>query len=507
MIDMPEISYFEEQANEYKAPVTEGILSANSNSLYVNDISSNDVVMTLIPNPTDDKAKKIALRTSTDTTVTFDAAGYQVKTSNVAVDVGSSAAQKNTQSASINRNKKQNAPSENPVYISDLRKNGEPSTPLKPNIPKGIQHYFDVRYLGAMRVIAQGDSNSNWAGGRLAYNPTNNSLFMVGHNHHDAIAEFKVPDKLSLATNILDIPKAEVLQNYVTILDKKQEGAETDTINGMLYADNKLLVSSEIYYDAPGENKDNLQIFDNAHDLANSQYRGFFQLQGKALAAGYMGQIPERFQQKFGTTHFTGWSSVNAITSRSSQGPSLFGFDLQNVINADLKKNRMIRTTPNMYYELSSGKELVEGGAKEDIIISPLWGPLSSAVYGFFVPNSDFFMVVGSHAGLHSSIGYKIVQNDGNLCGGYCPYDVEDQYNYFWLYRVSDILKSRRPWKVKPLGFGKWRHPFDKEGEYPVVGAAFDDNNNRLFIALEFAAKNGELDFSPLVIAYEITSR
>ena len=52
----------------------------------------------------------------------------------------------------------------------------------------------DLEYAGAFR-FTNGDfgvSNVNYAIGTLAYNPENHSLFIVGHDHQCAIAEYPI---------------------------------------------------------------------------------------------------------------------------------------------------------------------------------------------------------------------------------------------------------------------------------------------------------------------------
>ena len=53
---------------------------------------------------------------------------------------------------------------------------------------------------------------------------------------------------------------------------------------------------------------------------------------------------------------------------------------------------------------------------------SPIWNFLSEAVYGFIVPGTSTFAVFGSSGGVNSGIGYKLTQDNGNLCEGYCSY-------------------------------------------------------------------------------------
>ena len=53
-----------------------------------------------------------------------------------------------------------------------------------------------LQYKGAFRLPAEtfGASSTNYAQGPIAYNPDNHSLFVVGHAHDQAIAEFAIPE-------------------------------------------------------------------------------------------------------------------------------------------------------------------------------------------------------------------------------------------------------------------------------------------------------------------------
>jgi hypothetical protein len=386
------------------------------------------------------------------------------------------------------------------IFAQDLAEVMPLSTVKNPHIPLGLQAHFDIEYKGAIRPIAGGESSSNYAIGTLGYNPKNNSLYMAGHAHHNAIAEFEIPKKLSMAQDAKNIPKAKVLQPFSKALDRVQVGKKTDKITGLLWYDDRLLVNSEIWYDASGTNKDNLQVF-NANDLSE-QPKGMLQLAGEAKAAGYMGHIPDNLQTKLGGNFFTGWASNYSITSRYSQGPSFYIFNPQDAVDADIATNITVATTAKMVFPHSADKEMVEGGTKYKKDISPIWGPNARAVFGFIIPNSDFFMVVGRHAGVNSGIGYKITQDNGNVCGGQCPYKVGDIYNYFWLFNVNDIADAAFPWKVQPVSYGKWIMPFKGE----IIGSVFDSQSNTLYLSVQGAGRVGEYDRPPLIVAYKLES-
>lgn len=403
------------------------------------------------------------------------------------------------------RTKNQSTRSKPSLFSEDIAKYIEQSTPRSPNIPLGLTANFDISYQGAFRVIAKGESSSNYAVGPIEYNIDNNSVFLAGHDHHRAIAEFEIPATLSLDPKVANIVEARVLQKYVQVLEKRQVGNKTNKITGLLYYKNSLLVNSEIWYDASGKNRDNLQVFSNAHDLKSSDYKGMLQLEGGAKVAGYMSKIPDDLQSKLGGKYISGWASNYSITSRYSQGPSLYVFNPEHAIDADLAIDRTIATTPKMVFPLQQGKALVNGADKFMNNASPIWSALADARYGFIVPNSTIFMVVGYQGGIHSGIGYKIVQDTGRLCPGGCSREAKDNYNYFWLFDIDDIVNADEPHNVKPFSYGKWSHPYDKSGANKIIGGTFDSENSRLFLTLGNAGRIKRYDRPPLILSYKIT--
>jgi hypothetical protein len=393
------------------------------------------------------------------------------------------------------------------LFEADIAKDIPQSTPTDVNIPLGIQATLDVEYLGAFRVAAGGQSSSNYAVGTLGFNPDNNSIFVAGHAHDNAVAEFQIPDELSLNENPADVVRANVFQDYVTLLDKKTEGNQTNKINGLLYYKGNLIVTSEIWYDGSGSNRDNLQIFSVGNVLSSSPFKGMLQLEGAARAAGYMSKVPAELVESLGGEYIVGWASNYSITSRYSQGPSMYVLEPQEVVDVTPTVSREVQSSVLMSFPPEEGKSLVPNGDKYLEAISPIWGPIAKAKYGFIIPGTSLFMAVGSHAGIHSGVGYKIIQDEGKECGGPCPYSAADVYNYFWLFNVNDIVNAKNPWDVQPISYGKWSHPYDDAGRNILLGATYDDDNGALYLSIANAAQIGDYDRPPMILAYKVKSK
>jgi hypothetical protein len=162
----------------------------------------------------------------------------------------------------------------------------------------------DLVFKGAFRLSSGtfGASNTNYAVGVLGYNPANNSLFIAGHSHHNAIAEFDIPTP-SMKTVVKELPVvSKPRQDFVKILGKPSGGNpdKLDRITGMLVVGGKLIVNAETWYDAPGDNKDTTMVIQDASAIASSKVDGYYQLAGAARAGGYLFPIPQAWQQQLG---------------------------------------------------------------------------------------------------------------------------------------------------------------------------------------------------------------
>jgi hypothetical protein len=185
----------------------------------------------------------------------------------------------------------------------------------------------------------------------------------------------------------------------------------------------------------------------------------------------------------------------------------MYVIDPQEVVDITPTVSREVESSMLMSFPLQEGRSLVPDGEKYLDDISPIWGPNAKAKYGFIIPGTSIFMALGSHAGIHSGIGYKIIQDEGRQCAGPCPYSAADVYNYFWLFDVNDIVNAPNPWEVQPISYGKWSHPYDNNGRRTFSGATYDDENNILYLSIDNAARVGNYDRPPMILAYKVKSK
>ncbi len=369
----------------------------------------------------------------------------------------------------------------------------------------------DLEYQGAFRLAGGtfGDSNINYAVGTLAFNPANDSLFIAGHAHHNAVAEFAIPSTIGTGSIVEDLPVVETpLQDFAAFLDDAPTGNPDgiDRIDGMYVDDGRLIVNAERWYDAAGTARDTTLLLD-ADDL-DGPVSGYFEMEGGVHAGGYMSEVPDEWRNLLGGPLLTGWAANTSIVSRHSVGPSLFTFDPAD-LTGDATVDPSVDTDMHMNFPYSGQRWITpdaldtherdgNGGA------SPLWNFLSKARFAFIAPGTSTFVVLGSTGGIRSGIGYKITQDNGNLCGGYCAYEADDDSNAYWLFDVNDILAADDVHLPRPYASGEWSVPFDDDGQHGIIGGTFDPATATLYLALGGAGRVGTYDRPPLILVFDV---
>lgn len=369
----------------------------------------------------------------------------------------------------------------------------------------------DFVYQGAWRLSSEGEQDNlrspNYAVGTLGLGP-GPSLWLAGHAQTTNIANYALTSPPGMHTSVADLPETGAPSGFVSPIDSLAENPnQISRITGlfMIPGSSSLLVNAENWYDT-SNSADTTVFVPNVENIGDA--RGFYRMSCQAQGAGYMGRIPERWRQSFGgASYYTGWSSVYSINGRYSLGPSLWTFDWD-----EDTPDSSLSTVPFMNFPFDGGREswlseraieyAVQGTPGPFPPADPLWNELSKGIYGFFV--KDSFVVVGSTGGLASGIGYKAVQSDGNVCGGPCSYDPDDNYNYIWLFSVDEILAAGNPSDAIPYFYGIWEVPFDAGGAHRVIGATFDDNSGTLYVALADAGQLGTYDRVPLIVAFSV---
>lgn len=164
----------------------------------------------------------------------------------------------------------------------------------------------DLKYQGAFRVPQ--DGNFDFGGGVVAYNPINNSLFIVGNAQTQQVAEISIPTIVN-STNKDSLNTAQYLQTFHDISDGKMSTlASGDHYIGglMVYSSNLIIGTAYVYFDNSGEQKSH---FTSSLNLAQTgDAKGMFRVgsMGGGIVGGYMTQIPSEWQSILGGPAITG---------------------------------------------------------------------------------------------------------------------------------------------------------------------------------------------------------
>ncbi|HEY7424195.1 MAG TPA: hypothetical protein VH682_08180 [Gemmataceae bacterium] len=387
-----------------------------------------------------------------------------------------------------------------PAEEAPLRKPATPakSTARKPQ-PPGRTLASILEYVGAFRFPGDKVGASTFASGgtAIAFNPVNNSLFVIGHDRDQAVAEAKIPDTVVNSKKLSDLPTAKVLQPFVRILSRiphfPLEG--NVKIGGLLVVDGKLIGTAYVYYDGDGKAvKSHFRL--DSLNLSSAKVEGLFQVGklGGGFVGGYMTAIPNEWQADLGAPYMTGLSATN-IHGRTSSGPAAFGFN-----PAQLSMKAAAPVTPYLYYPL---KHQTLGATNST---NPVWNGTTEITGVFFVPGSRSVLFFGSHGVGKYFYGEAAAANDPNR-GGKGDHSVNGKYAYqVWAYNVDDFVAvkkgKKQPWQIKP--YDVWNLDFPHpEGSKHIGGVAFDPATGRLYVSQMFAARIG-YDYAPLIQVFKL---
>lgn len=363
-----------------------------------------------------------------------------------------------------------------------------------------------MTYIGGFTLPADtfGNSSLNFSSGNIEI--FGNSLFIVGHVYEDAIAEFQVPDLVN-STDIRSLNSSGApVQNFSSVLNRAVggNGQSIDQINGLEVFDGQLIVNGIEYYDGPGDNTSTTLVVSDGGNISGSIVKGYHRLPDGAKAAGWISELPPKWQAELGRTHLTGSSSGDPIISRHSVGPSAYTVNARDIVDAP-SSGGSISTTKLLEFDLINplNDDLFNNSRQND-----LWTHTSKALFGMVVPGTRTYATFGIMTGGEFGVGYKITQDDGTLCGGYCSIKASDEYNYYWFWDMNDLLDVKAGVKashaVRPYAYGKFNVPFQTGGKLkPIGGGSFDSSNNTLYFSVNKANNTvGQFENPPVIAAY-----
>lgn len=366
----------------------------------------------------------------------------------------------------------------------------------------------DLAYQGSFR-LPNGPTDDNtfaYAVGALAYDTTNDSLFMVGHAWYNRVAEVSIP-KLISATSVDGLAKAALRQPFTDVLGGRrtavaQNSSETVNIGGLLPYRGNLIVSAYVFYDANG-----LQTL--SHFVAGRDFSALPPAQGPyavsspglgfrteaGLVSGYMAPIPSEWQADLGAPYMTGQCCLSII-SRTSEGPSVTAFDPSRLGVDQKVSGTTLLGYPLAHETLGVGRTTQMGGmafptSTRTVLFIGRTGTTPDC-YGVGTSDNPPGVDEYGNARCYDPTAYA---------KGYHGYPYASMV---WAYDVLDLIAVKKgtkaPWEVKPYATWPLKLPFANAGGQ-IVGVAYDPATRRLFVAGGFS--DGP---APLIHVFTVTA-
>lgn len=346
----------------------------------------------------------------------------------------------------------------------------------------------DLVYQGAFRLPRGRWGNTavydgfSYGGSALAYNPANDSLFIVGHDHQQMVAEISIPTVVN-SSQLSQLSTATVLQPFTDATEGKMFSVDQGSIKvgGLMVYQGKLYATVYSYYDADGSQR--LSHFSRPLTLSTKgQVSGPYEVGNlkAGFVSGYMTQVPQAWQANLGAPAITGNCCLGIIT-RTSFGPSAFAFN-----PADLGNKNPIPVTPLVYYD-SAHRTLGDWSQT-----GPNFNGTTQIRGLVFPEGTNSLLYIGRH-GL------------GAFCYGTGPEcnDPTDgskgthgyPYGYrIWAYNAADLATvkngQKHPWDVVPYSVWNFELPFQEAGRR-LGGVAYDPANQRIFVVQNYAETSG----------------
>jgi hypothetical protein len=352
-------------------------------------------------------------------------------------------------------------------------------------------------YRGSFRVPLSdtGDANFAYGGTALAFSSEHSSLYVVGHDWHQRVAEIEIPD-IRKSANVRDLATATLLQPLTDATEGKIRtlnpgDPNAKKVGGLLPYGDKLYISAYSYYDGAGTQV--LSHFVRSRDLSVSgDVGGPFRV-GRLKAgyvSGYMGIVPSAWRTALGGPAFTGQCCI-AIVGRTSYGPALFTFD-----PLEIGVKNPVPATPLVYYPGDTPLGNWDG-------TNPYYNG-STEVRGVVMPEGTRSVLFFGRHGV-GPFCYGAGTTNQSLAGTKMPngvkycHDPEDDskgthgypYAYYvWAYDALDLAAAKsghkRPWQLKPYAIWKLELPFHARLTH-LNGAAYDAATGRIFLSQGFA--------------------
>lgn len=410
-------------------------------------------------------------------------------------------------------------------------------------------------YLGAFRVPL-GDLGGPqyhglaYGGEVISYNPTNNSLFITGHDQDQLVAEISIPTPVN-SSNLTSLNRATALQNLADITEGNRfklaaDGGTVSTdgcrIGGLIIDNNKLIGSVYGFYDA-GFNAVKSHFSSGLTLATTGDFIGMAEVGTKpdpvpqaGHVAGFMTKIPTAWQTALGGKALTGQGGISVLT-RTSSGPAAFSFDPSNL-------NMATPATATALIDYPTGHQTIG-----DYGSSHTYYTAATQISGVSFPTGSKTVLYTGRQGtgpMCYGTGTNVLEEDGrtaestpNTCMGStlispnkCCYDPANldhgshayPYVYYaWAYDATDLARVKaggrivdnpslnlvdgvtslstetyKPWHIKPYSTWEFDFPIGQVGAYGGA-STYDNTNKKLYVVQRFA--DGDY---PLIHVYSV---
>ena len=263
------------------------------------------------------------------------------------------------------------------------------------------------KYLGAFKMPG---SSTAYSTGTMAIVDGGATMFMVGLGGGGTtlynIREFSVPTLVDEDVVVSNLNAATQLQSSPDLsLDFSEVISTYEHIGGMVYKEGTLYCNSYHGYDAGLVQYGLMFTVDGLSDLSTATVKGLMDSDvspGKMAAS--LSLIPTEWQSIMGGDMLLSNGNANSITSRLSNGPSVFTLD-SSVVDA---ANAGDVLTTGKFADFPLGDRLVDdflnyGGATGGVN-NDLWTENSAVGFTFIIPGTRTVCVIGHSSG-HMLLG------------------------------------------------------------------------------------------------------
>lgn len=389
-------------------------------------------------------------------------------------------------------------------------------------------------YLGAARLDAGdytgADNNLSYAEhATIGIRASSGSgaadrVLISGHSTGEIqrrLGEFEIPALVG-GTTLSSLNIGANSQNFINAIDSAPtndgEWAQGQRISGIYVDNGRVIVNVYGFYDDLELVTQTTTVLNSASAISTTSQRGFYKHPDVAHLAGWISPIPSAYQaaDKLNGNVIFGMSSGNlrSRNNRFSNGPSAYVYDTT-------AANSITGSSP-----ISGGANMTMAKCLDYPLANAMtpeanfsdagynWTHLSEAYYGFIVPGTKTYMVIGFSGGHVGGISYGVPPYDGSAGSGFYPIDPDDLYNYYWLFDVDDLIDVKNgvianAYTPQPYEHGQFPVEFGSSGwtnHKRISGAAFDPANGRLYISLYRGDNSqGAETAVPLLLAYDMS--